>query len=91
MALQSHQEPAAAEKYLDVLTNDPAARDRYLAAGHDGDAVAREIADATGMPVAASNLAGIAKHLTTDAGTNAKLDALANSYPAMNFIIVKTA
>ncbi len=89
MPLQPHEEPAAAEKYLAALTNDAGARERYLAAGHDHAAVAKEIASTTGMDVAPSNLDGIAAHLMSQ--NSAEVNKLADTYPAMNFIIVTTA
>lgn len=89
MPLQPHEESAAAEKYLAALTNDAGVRERYLAAGHDHAAVAKEIASTTGMDVAPSNLDGIAAHLTSQ--KSAEVNKLADTYPAMNLILIKTS
>jgi hypothetical protein len=86
MALQPDEEPGVAEQFLEILSRDADVRKRYIDAGDDEDAVAGLIAEHTGRDVAASNLPGMAKHLSENkADTCAQL---ADAYPAMNLIIV---
>jgi len=85
MAIEPHEEPAVGEHFLEILARDAEARRRYIEAGDDEDAVADLIAEHTGKDVEASNLAGIARHLTAN---KAKECAdLANAYPAMNYVV----
>lgn len=86
MAIEPHEEPAVGEHFLEILSRDAEARRRYIEAGDDEDAVANLISEHTGKDVEASNLAGMAKHLSTNKAEQCA--ALADAYPAMNLIVV---
>jgi hypothetical protein len=86
MAIEPHEEPGVAEQFLDGLINNADLRQRYIAAGHDEDQVAGLIAAHTGKDVEPSNLSGIANHL--NANRSEDCSNLAQSYPAMNFVVV---
>jgi hypothetical protein len=86
MAIESHEEPAVGEQFLEILSRDEGVRQRYIEAGHDEDAVAKLIAEQTGRDVEPSNLPGIAKHLSEN--KSEQCAQLADSYPAMNFVVV---
>lgn len=86
MAIEPHEEPGVAEQFLDALVGDAHLRQRYVDTGNEADAVAKLIADHTGKDVEASNLPGMAAHLT--ANRTADCDQLAAAYPAMNCILV---
>jgi hypothetical protein len=86
MAIQPNEEPGVAEQFLEGLINDADLRRRYIDAGHDEDAVADLIAEHTGKDVEASNLSGIAAHLTANRSNDCT--KLAQSYPAMNFVVL---
>jgi hypothetical protein len=84
LAIPAHEEPAAAEHILGILQTDEQVRQQYAAAGHDRDAVARVIAQATGRDVAASNLDGMGTHLRANKAD--EIAQLANDYPALNVV-----
>ncbi len=86
MAIEPHEEPEVAEQILDVLSRDSEIRKRYIEAGDDNEAVAKLIAEHTGKNVEASNLAGMARHLSVNKAD--ECTRLAQAYPAMNLIIV---
>lgn len=88
MALEPHEEPEVGEQFLDILARDADVRQRYIEAGDDEEAVAKVIAQHTGRDVAAHNLAGMAKHLSENRAE--QCNELADMYPAMNLVVVRT-
>ncbi len=88
MAIQPHEEPAVGEQFLEILSRDADVRRRYIDAGDDEDAVASLIAEQTGKDVEASNLTGIANHISVNRSEDCA--KLTDAYPAMNLILAAT-
>ncbi|MGZ3496294.1 MAG: hypothetical protein ACXWNK_06635 [Vulcanimicrobiaceae bacterium] len=90
MPLTPDQEPGAAKQYLDHLSANADARDRFaqITPG-DHEAIAAEVSKAIGMDVHPSNLPGMAQHLNDN---HAELvDQVASALPTMGPVLLAQA
>lgn len=87
MPLTPDQEPGAAKQYLDHLSANADARDRFaqIASG-DHEAIAAEISNSIGMDVHPSNLPGMAQHLNDNHPE--AVAQLASANPSMGEILM---
>ena len=86
MPLNPDQEKAAAEQYLQKLSTDADARQRFADTNSsDPEAVAAEVGSTLGMDVHASNVPGMAAHLA--ANHPEALAALGAAHPALGSLI----